>query len=198
MELTGYEKPLDQYTQKELAQIAEKYKVYYKTPSGVGKMGSGYSRLPKSKLIEIIRGDNDYQSEDPRLPKSRVGGRVKTKNRIEPIVFNLIGGESQDQLMNEILDALQDTNVGYTPVPGRYYTYIYYAKTPKLLYDRYPLIEAGNLLERGFYGFNYHLGKIRKYNTVDGDRLVSGLYEVTTAEFNSLLKIPYKKIVRNR
>lgn len=194
--LTGYEKPLEQYTQKELAQIAEEYKVYYKTPSGVGKLG-GYNRLPKSQLIRIIRGDNDYQSADPRLPKSRVGGRIKTKNRIEPILLNLIGSETSDQLMNEIIDALKDTNVGYTPIPGKFYTYIYYAKTPGLLYDRYPLIKAGDLLPKGFRGFNYHLGEIRQYNTQDSDRLVTGLYEVTTAEFNSLLEIPYARLVQN-
>jgi len=197
-ELTGYEKPLEKYTQKELAQIASKYKTYYQTPSGVGKIG-GYDRLPKSKLIQIIKGDNDYQNEDPKLPKSRIKGRIKTKNRIEPIVLNLNGSEKPDQLMNEIIDALQDTNIGYVPIPGKYYTYIYFAKTPKIIYDRYPLIKAGELLERGFLGFNYHLGKgkIRQYNTLDGDRLVSGLYEVTTQEFNSLQKINYKKIIQN-
>lgn len=195
-ELTGYEKPLEQYTQKELAQIAEKYTVYYKTPSGVGKTG-GYNRLPKSQLIRIIRGDNDYQVADPRLPKSILGGKTKTENRIEPILFNLIGTETPDELMNEIIDALKDTNIGYTPVPGRYYTYVYFAKTPRLLYDRYPLIKAGDLLSKGFRGFNYHLGKIRQYNTQDGDRLVTGLYEVTTAEFNSLQKISYTRLIQN-
>ena len=99
--------------------------------------------------------------------------------------------------MNLILEAIESTNRGMMPESGKYYTFIYYAKTPRLLYDRFPLIVAGDLLSKGFRGFNYHLGKIRQYNTMDGDRLVSGLYEISTAEFELLRRVAYQRLVQN-
>ena len=56
---------------------------------------------------------------------------------------------------------------------------------------------AGDTLSRGFRGFNYHLGKIRQYNTVDGDRLVTGLYELSQQEFAILRSVPYGKLIQN-
>ena len=42
------------------------------------------------------------------------------------------------KIMENIIDVFGDAK--YIPRPGSYCTYIYYAKTPKLLYDRHPLI----------------------------------------------------------
>jgi hypothetical protein len=193
MALTGYEKPLDQYTQKELVEIAESYKIYYTTASGQGRI-SGYQRLTKDKLINIIKNDSDYINSDPKKPR-RIDGK-KLINRLKNFKESLLGTESPEELMNEILSRLGDSERSY-PSPGRYYTYIYYAKTPKILYDRHPLIMAGDMLPKGFRGFNYHLGKIRQYNTVDGDRLISGLYELSQQEFETLKSVPYRKLVQN-
>lgn len=193
MTLTGYEKPLDQYTQKELAQIAKSYKIYYKTASGLGKL-SGYDRLRKEVLINIIKTDLDYVEANPKLPR-RVGSKKKT-NQLKNLKESLLEIENPQELMNEILSRLSGSEVSF-PTPGRYYTYIYYAKTPRILYDQHPLILAGDILPKGFRGFNFHLGKIRQYNTEDGDRLVSGLYELSREEFSTLLTIPYRKLVQN-
>ena len=77
MALTGYEKPLDQYTQKELAEIAKEYNPYYQTASGKGKLG-GYERLTKQQLINIIKVDIEYIEANPKLPR-RVKGPTYTK-----------------------------------------------------------------------------------------------------------------------
>lgn len=190
MALTGHEKPLDEYSKSELVEIAEFHKIYYKTTSGVGKFG-GYDRLSRQKLIFIIKNDDDYKSF-PRRGKDR-----KLISRVKDIRKNLIGTESPESLMDEILSRLGDTERQY-PTPGKYYTYIYYAKTPGLLYDRHPLIMAGDILPKGFRGFNYHLGKIRQYNTEDDGRLVSGLFELTLQEFEDLKSVPYRKLIQNR
>jgi hypothetical protein len=190
MELTGYEKPLDQYTQKELAQIAEKYKVYYTTASGQGRI-SGYQRLTKSQLISLIKNDSNYIEVNPKAPR-RIDGKIRA-NRFKDFKFNT---RNVDRLMDEILSRLSETERAY-PSEGRYYTFIYYAKTPGILYDRHPLIRAGDMLPKGFRGFNYHLGKIRQYNTEDGDRLVSGLYELSQQEFATLRSVPYGKLIQN-
>jgi len=193
MALTGYEKPLKDYTKEQLVEIAETHNIYYTTASGVGKL-SGYRRLTKDQLISIIKNDPDYIAENPKAPR-RVDGK-KLTNRLKDFKESLLGTEKPERLMDEILTRLSGSEVAY-PAPGRYYTYIYYAKTPGIIYDRHPLIKAGDILEKGFRGFNYHLGKIRQYNTVDGDRLVSGLYELSAQEFNILLSVPYRKLIRN-
>jgi hypothetical protein len=190
MALTGYEKPLDQYTQKELVEIAKKYTIYYTTASGQGSI-SGYQRLNKTQLISLIKNDSNYIEANPKAPR-RIDGKIRT-NRFKDFKFNSINA---DKLMNEILSRLGGTERSY-PSEGRYYTFIYYAKTPGILYDRHPLIRAGGMLPKGFLGFNYHLGKIRQYNTEDGDRLVSGLYELSQKEFETLQHVPYGKLIQN-
>lgn len=193
MGLTGYEKPLKDYTKEQLVEIAESYSIYYTTASGVGKL-SGYKRLNKDQLISIIKNDSDYIDANPKAPR-RIDGKKRT-NRLKDFKESLFGIESPEKLMDEILSRLSGSEREY-PAPGRYYTYIYYAKTPGILYDRHPLIKAGDMLPKGFFGFNYHLGKIRRYNTVDGDRLVSGLYELNQKEFETLRSVPYGKLIQN-
>ena len=193
MALTGYEKPLDEYTREELIEIAEFHTIYYTTASGKGST-SGYKRLKKEQLISIIKNDRDYISKNPKAPR-RIDGKILT-NRFGDFKKSLNGTEKPDRLMNEIMSILSGTESAY-PLQGRYYTYIYYAKTPKILYDQHPLILAGDMLPKGFLGFNYHLGKIRQYNTADGDRLVSGLYELSQQEFATLRSVQYRKLIQN-
>ena len=193
MALTGYEKPLDEYSRDELIEIAVSYTVFYTTASGKGSYG-GFKRLKKEQLISIIKNDRDYIRANPKAPR-RIDGKVLT-NRFSDFKKSLNGSEKPDKLMNEIMSILSGTESAY-PLQGRYYTYIYYAKTPKILYDQHPLILAGDMLPKGFLGFNYHLGKIRQYNTVDGDRLVSGLYELSQQEFATLRSVPYRKLIQN-
>lgn len=187
MALTGYEKPkLEDYNLDELKQIATKYYIshqYTKT----GATSTNYSRLNKTQLIYIIKYDPDYQRANPKL---RPGGKKSDKkllNRIESIKRDLIGIESPSELMNMIINELQDSEKTY-PSSGKYYTYIYYAKTPNIIYDRYPLILASESTDYGFYGFNYHWGKIRQYTFKE---VASPFYEVSINEFITLRSISY-------
>jgi hypothetical protein len=193
MALTGYEKLLKDYTKEQLIEIAESYSVYYTTSSGKGKL-SGYRRLTKEQLVSIIKNDSDYIDANPKSPR-RIDGK-RLSNRLKDFKESLMGNESPEELMDGILSRLSGSERAY-PSPGRYYTYIYYAVTPGILYDRHPLIMAGDILPKGFRGFNYHLGKIRQYNTVDGDRLVSGLFELSQQEFATLRSVPYGKLIQN-
>ena len=193
MALTGYEKLLKDYTKEQLIEIAESYSVYYTTSSGKGKL-SGYRRLTKEQLVSIIKNDSDYIDANPKSPR-RIDGK-RLSNRLKDFKESLMGNESPEELMDGILSRLSGSERAY-PSAGRYYTYIYYAVTPGILYDRHPLILAGDTLPKGFRGFNYHLGKIRQYNTVDGDRLVSGLFELSQQEFATLRSVPYGKLIQN-
>ena len=187
MALTGYENPkLEDYSLSELKEIATNYYIphqYTKT----GATSTSYSRLNKTQLIYIIKYDADYQRADP---KSRVGGKgdkQKTDNRIIPVKRDLVGVESPSELMNMIIERLQDSESKF-PSAGKYYTYIYYAKTPNIIYDRYPLIMSSEPMDYGFFGFDYHWGKMRQYTFRE---VASPFYEVTMSEFNTLRSIPY-------
>lgn len=185
--LTGYEKSsLEDYTRNELIEIAKNYTIYYISESGQGKT-TGYSKLTKEKLITLIKNDNDYKNKDPKI-------KNKPENRIQRLVNSLYGNESPEELMDAIIEALseQEDNEVF---PGKYYTFIYYAKTPGIEYDRYPLILAGDLTGNGFFGFNYHWGKVRQYTYPE---VKSPLFPVSLYEFSSLRQLPYARFVTNR
>lgn len=192
MTITGYEKTnLEDYTLSELKEIASKYTIshqYTKT----GATSTSYSRLNKNQLIYIIKYDVDYLRANP---KNRIIGKQKEKNsnRIISIKRDLIGIESASELMNIIIEQLQNTEREF-PSIGKYYTYIYYAKTPNIVYDRHPLIRATDPTKYGFYGFNYHWGKIRQYTRPE---VASSYYELTLDELITIQSIPYAKFIQN-
>lgn len=194
MALTGYEKDLTEYTKNELVEIASEYNIYYRSTSGVGKIG-GYQRLTKQQLIDLIKNDTDYISKDP-TGKGQRDPNLSIYNKLRFFKKNLTGAETPEYLMNEILSILEGRERPF-PTPGKFYTYIYYAATRNIIYDRHPLILAGGPLPKGFLGYNYHHGRApRQYNTVDGDRLVSGIYEVMGDEVIVLRGIPYGKMIK--
>ena len=119
MALTGYEKPLDQYTQKELVEIAKEYNPYYQTASGKGKL-AGYERLTKQQLINIIKVDIEYIEANPKLPR-RIKGPTYRKSKSKSLTElkeSLLGVENPDELMNEILSRLSGSEVPETRMPG--------------------------------------------------------------------------------
>jgi hypothetical protein len=189
MKLTGYEKKLSEYTKEELVQIAVDYSIYYTTATGQGRL-SGYERLTKSQLISLISNDRDYKRKNPKNPVNWT-----TTNRFIKFKESLFGTETPEELMDEIMNLAKDTERSF-PVPGKYYTYIYYAVTPGIIYDRHPLVKIKNILPRGFSAFNFHWTKYRQYNTKDGDRLLSGLFELNSKEVQTLRSVPYARKVR--
>ena len=60
-------------------------------------------------------------------------------SRVRSIRQSLTGMENPDDLMMELMDALNDT---VTPVPnvGQYYIFVYTPKTPNITYDQKPLL----------------------------------------------------------
>ena len=181
MRITGYEKnSLNDYTVSDLKLIAQKYYVTFKLPSG--ETSTNYNRLSKNRLIDAIESDSDYINANPNDRPTD-----DNSNRIRRIMNELVGIESQIYLMSRIREALEDTA---TPVPdeGKFYTYIYRAKTPGIKYDRHPLIACTEVYGSGFTGINFHWGKYRKYTW---EEIKSNLYEVDAGELADLREIPY-------
>ena len=113
-------------------------------------------------------------------------------DRIAEISDNLIGVESPDDLMVEILEALSETET--VPEAGNYYTFVYQPKTPGIRYDEFPLVAVTDVFNWGFKGLNFHWGNVRQYTWQE---MVGNLHIVSSNEIESLRGIPYGKIRLN-
>ena len=99
-----------------------------------------------------------------------------------------------EEMMMEIMEALNDT---VTPIPevGKFYTFVYNAKTPDITYDQHPLIACTDLQSWGFKGLNFHWRQSRNYTW---EELAGQLYIVQYNELDDLLAIPYGKFILNK
>ena len=112
------------------------------------------------------------------------------ENRIEAIKDKLTSSDPED-LMLEIMDALSNT-VEAIPSVGKYYTFVYNAKTPEKQYDQHPLIACTDLFKWGFRGINFHWQSSRNYTW---EELTGQVYMVKSIELDDLLSIPYAKFI---
>ena len=190
MALTGYEKSLSQYTKSELVQIARTYSVYYRSESGVGKIGV-YDRLTKDQLINLIQNDRDYQ-------------RVGSNERVQVLKRKIQNVSDSEEIMVNILDVFKDVEI--VPTPGNYYTFVYNAKTVKdkgkqypgmpteeVYYDQHPLVAVFEIKQWGFVGLNFHWGTMRNYTWQE---VVGQLHIIRKTEIDYLRSLNYMKLVR--
>ena len=112
-------------------------------------------------------------------------------NRIEAIKEELETTNDPEDLMLMIMDALKDT-VSPIPEVGKFYTFVYNAKTPRIQYDQHPLVACTDLQQWGFKGLNFHWRQSRNYTW---EELAGQLYIVDYTELDDLLAIPYAKFL---
>ena len=112
-------------------------------------------------------------------------------NRIEAIKEELETTYDPEDRMLMIMDALKDT-VSPIPEVGKFYTFVYNAKTPRIQYDQHPLIACTDLQQWGFKGLNFHWRQSRNYTW---EELAGQLYIVQYDELDDLLAIPYAKFL---
>ena len=112
-------------------------------------------------------------------------------NRIEPIKEELETTNDPEDLMLMIMEALKGT-VSPIPEVGKFYTFVYNAKTPRIQYDQHPLIACTDLQQWGFKGLNFHWKQSRNYTW---EELAGQLYIVDYNELDDLLAIPYAKFL---
>ena len=115
---------------------------------------------------------------------------------INRIVGNDINLRTDDpeEMMMEIMELLNNT---VTPIPevGKFYTFVYNAKTPGKTYDQHPLIACTSLEQWGFKGINFHWRQSRNYTWQE---LAGQLYIVQYNELDDLMAIPYGKFILNK
>ena len=116
-----------------------------------------------------------------------------TENRLEHVVSDIIAMNDADDRMMAIMETLNDTVVT-VPDIGRFYTFIYDPKTPRIRYDQFPLIACVGLFRWGFRGINYHWPGFRNY---DWQQSIVNLYQAYHLEINDLRSIPYQNFKIN-
>tara|TARA_B100001029_G_C14842883_1_gene329350 strand:+ start:125 stop:526 length:402 start_codon:yes stop_codon:yes gene_type:complete len=115
---------------------------------------------------------------------------------VNRIVGNDINLRTDDpeEMMLEIMELLNNT---VTPIPevGKFYTFVYNAKTPGKAYDQHPLIACTSIEQWGFKGINFHWRQSRNYTWQE---LAGQLYIVQFNELDDLMAIPYGKFILNK
>ena len=81
------------------------------------------------------------------------------------------------------------------PEPGKFYTFIYNAKTPGISYDQHPLIACVELFRWGFRGLNFHWQNYRNYTW---EEVAGKLHVVQFQELDELLALHYGKFLLNK
>ena len=114
-------------------------------------------------------------------------------NRVRSVVDNLIGTEEADDIMIELMDSLTSTSTS-SPSVGKYYVFVYSAKTPNIQFDSNPLVAVTDVFEWGFRGINLHIGQYRNYTY---NELVGQLYEVNPDELSDVRELPFVNITLN-
>ena len=115
------------------------------------------------------------------------------ENRVRSVVNGLIGTEEPDDIMIELMDNLTSTSTS-SPSVGKYYVFVYSAKTPNIQYDSNPLVAVTDVFEWGFRGINLHVGQYRNYTY---NELVGQLYEVNSYELSDVRELPFGKMQLN-
>jgi hypothetical protein len=125
------------------------------------------------------------------MPRKSVQ-QQKKRNRVAPLVKKLLGVETADDLMIELMNVLTETR--QPPQAGRFYVFVYNAKTSNVRYDQNPLVAVTKVYKWGFRGFNYHWGEERQYTW---DEVAGGMYEVYKEELSDLRRLPFGNIRLN-
>ena len=137
----------------------------------------------------MVKRETLLQSQRRKLAEQRATKENRNiTNRIEQLIPDLNNKTNdQEEMMLEIMQVLNDT---VTPIPdaGKFYTFVYNAKTPNIEYDQHPQIACTEVFRWGFRGANFHLGKYRNYTW---EEVVGQLYIVDYEELGDLLSIPY-------
>ncbi len=108
--------------------------------------------------------------------------------RVEELQSQLDGSEDADLIMMNILEVFTETE--WVPDPGKYYTFIYIAKTPDITYDEHPLVAVLGVEKWGFTGLNFHWGTQRNYTWQE---VVGALHIIENNEIDYIRSLPYAK-----
>ena len=105
--------------------------------------------------------------------------------RTEELQEQIEGLNDPDDIMMNIMEVFTQTDL--TPDAGKYYTFVYNAKTPGV-YDEFPLVAVTFVDRWGFQGLNFHWGTSRNYKWQE---IVGRLHVIQNDERDYLRSLQY-------
>jgi hypothetical protein len=103
------------------------------------------------------------------------------------------GIKDPEDIMMQIIEIF--TEKTWIPEVGKFYTFVYKAKTPGIEYDQHPLIACTEIKSWGFKGENFHWRKPRNYTW---EEVLGQLHIVKYEELDELLSLQYAKFRLNK
>jgi hypothetical protein len=113
----------------------------------------------------------------------------RQRSRLAGLVKTFIGTEDADDIMLKIMSRLTESSA--PPVAGKYYVFVYNAKTSNIQYDQNPFVYVKKVYNWGFIGLNYHWEQERQYTW---DEIASKLYEVYPSEIEDLKRLSFGNV----
>jgi hypothetical protein len=111
-------------------------------------------------------------------------------NRISQLKRKIRNMYNPDDIMLSIMEVF--TRSEFIPDVGKYYTFIYLAKSSDITYDNYPLVAVTSLERWGFKALNYHWNEFKNYTWQE----VAGKMHVIEAnEIEYMRTLPYSKFI---
>ena len=144
----------------------------------------------RSRRGGIKRKGSFLTRQREKLRRQREGPPL---TRIQSLLNNLAVNMDSRYYMNELIrglsreDKIHVPEIKSYPIPGETYTFVYEAKTPGLLYDYHPVTKIMDFTDDGFFGYNHHLSRVRRYRA---DRSKSNFYRVYDDELVNVLQVP--------
>tara|TARA_R100000700_G_C3144201_1_gene125036 strand:- start:676 stop:1023 length:348 start_codon:yes stop_codon:yes gene_type:complete len=108
--------------------------------------------------------------------------------RTEELEEKIRGLDDADDIMMVVLEVFSRTDV--IPDAGKYYTFVYRAKTNDIIYDEHPLVAVTLVEKWGFQGINFHWNTSRNYTWQE---IVGNLHIIENDEIEYLRSLPYAK-----
>ena len=105
--------------------------------------------------------------------------------RTEELQEQIEGLNDPDDIMMNIMEVFTQTDL--TPDAGKYYTFVYNAKTPGV-YDEFPLVAVTFVDRWGFRGLNFHWGTSRNYTWQE---IVGRLHVIQNDEIDYMRTLSY-------
>ena len=114
--------------------------------------------------------------------------------RVEELKARVLQGNVNDpeDIMLLIMEIFTIQEI--VPEAGKFYTFIYNAKTPNISYDQHPLIACVEVFRWGFRGLNFHWQNYRNYTW---EEIPGQLHVVEFQELDELLALQYGKFILN-
>tara|TARA_A100001201_G_scaffold109925_1_gene93957 strand:+ start:591 stop:971 length:381 start_codon:yes stop_codon:yes gene_type:complete len=110
--------------------------------------------------------------------------------RVNELKRKVKGLVASDDIMFEILSVFRKTEI--IPDVGKYYTFIYTAKTNDIKFDQFPLIACVDVQRWGFKGLNFHWGSVKNYTWQEVEGF---LHVIENNEIDYLRSLKYANFI---